>query len=69
MSSVSMTEPEFPSEEADRAKARAEAKAAAIARGRAAVAEGRVVPHEEVRAWLLSLGTDKPLPRPKPKCG
>jgi predicted transcriptional regulator len=24
-----------------------------------------LVPHERVKAWLASLGTDKPLPRPR----
>lgn len=28
---------------------------------------GLVVPHDEVRAWALSLGSDKPLPRPEPR--
>lgn len=28
---------------------------------------GRVVDHEEVRAWTNSLGTKNPLPMPKPK--
>jgi predicted transcriptional regulator len=29
--------------------------------------EGQTVPHEEVDAWMASLGTAKPLPRPRPK--
>jgi predicted transcriptional regulator len=28
---------------------------------------GLLVPHEDVRRWLKSLGTATPLPRPKPK--
>lgn len=28
---------------------------------------GRLIPHEQVSAWLRSLGTDNPLPRPEPK--
>lgn len=44
-----------------------EAKHRAIQEGLRAAAEGRVVPHAEVRRWLLSLGTDKELPRPLPK--
>ncbi len=31
------------------------------------VAAGRVVPHEEVVEWALSLGTENELPRPRPK--
>lgn len=29
--------------------------------------EGQTVPHEEVDAWMASLGTRNELPRPKPK--
>jgi predicted transcriptional regulator len=29
--------------------------------------EGRTVPHEEVMAWLRSVGTDNPLPMPEAK--
>ncbi len=28
---------------------------------------GETVPHEEVAAWLRSLGTDNPLPVPEPR--
>jgi predicted transcriptional regulator len=28
---------------------------------------GRVVPHAAVKAWADSLGTEKPLPMPKPR--
>jgi predicted transcriptional regulator len=31
------------------------------------VEAGRVVPHEEVAAWLRSWGTANELPRPRPK--
>lgn len=31
------------------------------------VEAGRVVPHEEVAAWLRSWGTPNELPRPRPK--
>lgn len=41
-----------------------EAEAVADARADADVAKGRVISHEAVRRWLLSLGTDTPLPRP-----
>ena len=41
---------------------------AAIDEGIRAVAEGRVVPHEEVMAWIESWGSPDPLPMPKPKC-
>ena len=34
--------------------------------GLADVDAGRVVPDEEVRRWIESLGTDNPLPQPKP---
>lgn len=30
------------------------------------IAAGRVIPHEEVEAWLASLKTDNPLPVPVP---
>ena len=40
---------------------------AATLRGLADIEAGRVVSHEAVRRWLLSLSTDNPLPRPK--CG
>ena len=40
---------------------------ASTRRGEADVAAGRVVSHEAVKRWLLSWGTDHPLPRPK--CG
>lgn len=48
--------------------AAAEAKAAAVARGLADLDAGRVVDHADVRAWLLSWGSDNPLPRPRPRC-
>ena len=34
-------------------------------RGEADFEAGRVVGHEAVKRWLLSLSTDSPLPRPK----
>lgn len=40
---------------------------AATQRGLADIEAGRVVSHEAVKRWLLSLSTDNPLPRPK--CG
>ena len=40
---------------------------ASTRRGEADIAAGRVVSHEAVKRWLLSWGTDNPLPRPK--CG
>ena len=42
-----------------------EAEAASVARARADVAAGRVVPHEQVAAWLKTWGTpdEKPMPR------
>ena len=40
---------------------------AATLRGLADLEAGRVVSHEAVKRWLLSWGTDKPLP--PPKCG
>jgi RHH-type rel operon transcriptional repressor/antitoxin RelB len=39
----------------------------AIKEGIAAADRGEVVEHAEVMAWLESLGTDHPLPRPKPR--
>lgn len=44
-----------------------EANRRAVAEARQAIAEGRVVDHEDVRRWLLSWGTEHELPRPK--CG
>ena len=40
---------------------------AATERGLADIEAGRVVSHEAVKRWLLSWGTDNPLP--PPKCG
>ena len=40
---------------------------AATLQGLADIEAGRVVSHEAVKRWLLSLSTDNPLPRPK--CG
>lgn len=40
---------------------------ASTLRAEADVVAGRVVSHEAVKRWLLSWGTDNPLPRPK--CG
>ncbi len=68
MTAMPMPEPHYdeaPNQADAEAKAR---KAAAIARGRAAAREGRVVSHAEVSAWLMSWGTDNPLPRPRPRC-
>lgn len=41
-------------------------EAAALARAEADIAAGRVVPQATVSEWLLSLGSDNPLPRPRP---
>jgi RHH-type rel operon transcriptional repressor/antitoxin RelB len=38
---------------------------AAIEEGRKEAREGRLIPHEKVREWLLSWGTDHVLPMPK----
>ena len=38
---------------------------AATLRGLADIEAGRVVSHEAVKRWMLSWGTDNPLPRPK----
>ncbi|MBF0269295.1 MAG: CopG family ribbon-helix-helix protein [Alphaproteobacteria bacterium] len=38
---------------------------AAVDEGRQAARAGRTIPHEEMRAWLLSWGTDHELPPPK----
>jgi predicted transcriptional regulator len=42
-------------------------EAAAIAEAEKAIAEGRVISHAAMKRWLLSWGTDNPLP--PPKCG
>jgi len=42
-----------------------DAERAAIERGEADAAAGRVVPHEKVRRWLRSLGMPNELPAPR----
>lgn len=42
-----------------------EAEERAWAEGEADADAGRVIPHEAVKAWLVSWGTDHELPRPK----
>jgi len=44
-----------------------EAKRIAILEGIAAADAGQFIPHEDVKAWALSLGTDNELPVPKCK--
>jgi RHH-type rel operon transcriptional repressor/antitoxin RelB len=39
----------------------------AIKQGIAAADRGETVPHDKVKAWAVSLGTRKELPRPKSK--
>ncbi len=41
-------------------------EATALARAETDLAAGRIVSHQEVVAWLESLMTDNPLPRPRP---
>ena len=41
------------------------AEEASMRRGEADFEAGRVVSHEAVKRWLLSLSTENPLPRPK----
>lgn len=36
-----------------------------IEEGRRDIAEGRVISHEKMRAWLLSWGTEEELPPPE----
>jgi hypothetical protein len=43
------------------------AKRAAIRAGIEAADKGNTVPHDKVRRWLLSWGTEKELPPPKCK--
>lgn len=43
----------------------AESEVEAEARARADVRAGRLISHEAVRRWLLSLGSANPLPRPR----
>lgn len=43
------------------------AKRAAIREGIKAAKKGKTVPHDEVRRWLLSWGTENELPAPKCK--
>jgi RHH-type transcriptional regulator, rel operon repressor / antitoxin RelB len=40
-----------------------------IRRGFAEVEAGHYIPHEAMKAWLLSLGSDHELPAPKCVCG
>lgn len=41
------------------------AEAKADARAEADVRDGRLISHEAVKRWLQSIGTDRPLPRPR----
>ncbi len=41
------------------------AYAEAVAEGLADADEGRIIPYEDVRRWLLSWGTDRELPPPR----
>ena len=43
------------------------AKRDAVQAGIKAVKEGRTIPHEKVKAWLESLGTDEEMPPPQCK--
>lgn len=58
--------PPLPASPEDDDAAERGALRAAVERGRAAAAAGRVVPHERVREWLLDMaaGGDAPLPQP-----
>jgi predicted transcriptional regulator len=58
MTALPVTDPQHDDSDA------AEAKAAAIARGRADVAAGRVIKHEDMVKWLRSWGTPDELPPP-----
>jgi len=40
-----------------------------IRRGFAEIEAGHYIPHEAMKAWLLSLGSDHELPPPKCVCG
>ena len=40
-----------------------------IRRGFAEIEAGHYIPHEEMKAWLLSLGSRDELPTPKCVCG
>ena len=40
-----------------------------IRRGFAEMEAGHYIPHEAMKAWLLSLGSDQELPPPKCVCG
>jgi hypothetical protein len=44
-----------------------QAKLDAVRAGIKAVKEGRTVPHENMKAWLKSWGTDEELPLPRCK--
>ena len=59
MATTSVDPPILTDDEAEEARLDAQAIADAEA--------GRVVPHEDVVAWLLSWGTPEELPRPRPK--
>ena len=60
-----MTEPARHFDDEEEAERRA--LQAAIDTARADVAAGRVVPHEEVREWLLKLAQGENAPRPFPR--
>ena len=40
-----------------------------IRRGFAEIESGHYIPHEAMKAWLFSLGTQQELPEPKCVCG
>lgn len=40
-----------------------------IRRGIAEIEAGHYIPHEAMKTWLLSLGSDRELPPPKCVCG
>jgi RHH-type transcriptional regulator, rel operon repressor / antitoxin RelB len=40
-----------------------------IRRGTAEIESGHYIPHDAMKAWLLSLGSDQELPPPKCVCG
>ncbi|MCL5670382.1 MAG: CopG family ribbon-helix-helix protein [Acidobacteria bacterium] len=40
-----------------------------IRRGTAEIESGHYIPHEAMKAWLLSLGSDHEVPPPKCVCG
>jgi predicted transcriptional regulator len=66
MAGISLKNSTAPAAEPAMTAAEREARAASIARARAQVAAGEIVPGDAVFEWLASWGTENELPPPEP---